>query len=200
MHIKISNIEFDVDSTPIGLDEAFERIDASMNEFQVYLSHLIVDGTQVDSSFREYLLDHLSDIKGVEVVFLAADEYLNKVVELMRIFLEKCIPTIKEVAHQFYGHHDASTWSRFSEIVTLMNQIVQIIQSLVINPDFKGKVDRFGELGQNIVGKLSELNDALVSNDMVLAADLMLYELNPFAENMYAALQELTRSERYDIH
>jgi hypothetical protein len=200
MHVKISNIEFDVENSTSGLDEAFERIDAAMDDFRVYLSCLIVDGAEVDDNFREYLLERLSDIHEVEVYFLTSDQYLHKVMNLMSTFLEKAVPAMKEVAHEFYGHHDSSTWERFNTVVEVLNQIVQTIQGLIANPDFRGKVDRFAELGENIVAELTRLNDALVSNDMILAADLLLYELSPFAENLNTALQELFRSERHDIH
>jgi hypothetical protein len=200
MRVTISDIEFDVDNTPAGVDQMLSRIDTTMQDFQVYFSHLVVDGVNISDSSREHLISQLPDIQNVNVVFLTADQYLYKVLDLMGTFLEKAMPAMQDVAHEFYGHHDGSTWERFNQLMTLLNQVVQIIHGLVANPDFRGKVGQFNELGLNIVDELVKLNDAIVSNDMILAADLLLYELQPFTENLYAALQELSRSERHEIH
>ena len=200
MRVRISNIEFTVDKTPAGLDELFSRIDDAMNEFQVYFSHLKVDGEDLSDSSRENLTAQMDKIQDVEVIFQTAEQYLMQVVRIMEHFIEQSVPVMKLVANDFYGHYDNDTWERFNLIVTIFTEIVQTIRGLVSNSDFRGKVDIFGKLGEDIVKELTALNEAIVGNDMILAADLLLYELKPFVENLHTALQELSRSERHDIH
>ncbi|GAM09658.1 hypothetical protein OR1_01938 [Geobacter sp. OR-1] len=200
MHVRISTVEFDVPNTPAGIDEMFARIDETMRDFQVYFSHLKVNDEDLPDSSRERLVEMLDDIRAVEAVFQTAEQYLLQVVGIMEHFIEKVVPVMQTVAEEFYSHYDDDTWERFNIIVTVFTEIVQTIRGLVSNADFQGKVSRFEELGEGIVHELTVLNEAIAGNDMIHAADILLYELTPFAENLLAALLELSRRERNDIN
>lgn len=200
MHVTISNLEFDLENTQAGLDELFGRINGAMKEFQVYFSHLVVDGTEVSNASREYLEQRLEDIRDVDVVILTAEQYLQQVVSIMDTFLEKAVPTMKEVADEFYGKPNDETWERFTLALQGLQSLVEIVNSVISDPSFSGKVGEFASIGARISEHLFNLRDAAEREDMTQVGDIMNYELVPFVESLHEAVGRLVDRHEPEAH
>lgn len=195
MHVTISNIKFEVENTPVGVEEMFERIDDSMKEFEVYFSHLVVDGTEVDDIPRDYVEQNLEGIRDVEVFFFTAEQYLQQVMGIMDAFLEKALPVLKEVADEFYGKPSDETWSKLDGSIKGISTLLGIINSMVSMPELTGRTERFATLGEAIGLHLENFKSAAQLNDHTLMADIIHYEIIPFIVTLHETIYKLNEED-----
>ncbi|MEI6207390.1 MAG: hypothetical protein WCP20_11440 [Desulfuromonadales bacterium] len=195
IRVTISNIVFEVNRTLPGVSKMFSQIDASMKDFDVYFSHLIVDGSEVNDEPREYMFKNLKSIRNVEVIFLTSDQYILQVMGIMDSFLGSALPALKAVANEFYGKPNDETWSRLETCLNGISSLLGIINSMVSIPELAGRTERFASLGESIGLHLDNFNNAAKLNDHTLMADIMLYEMVPFVESLHAAVSQLLERE-----
>ncbi|MDD5286349.1 MAG: hypothetical protein PHD54_10850 [Desulfuromonadaceae bacterium] len=190
--VTISNIVFEAKNSLPGLKKMFGQINEYMNDFQVYFSHLRVNGNDVTDAPFDYLVNNRQDIHEVEVVFLTAEQYMEQVLSITQTFLDNAVPTIKTIANQFYQKPDDETWKGFNVAMEGIRNIVELINQLIRDPLFSRRVDGIASLGNNLQKSLESMAGALQSGDNTLIADLLHYEIVPFMEDMHKTLNKLS--------
>ena len=200
MHVTISNIKFEVENSPSGVDELFSRIDQSMKDFGVYFSHLIIDGVDITDAPRDYITDNICEIRDIEVIFLTLEQYFEQVMGIMDSFLKNALPALKTVADEFYGKPDDETWDRFEACLNGISSLLGIINSLVSASELTGKTETFAALGESIALHLENLRIAARLNDYTLMADILYFELTKFLEKLHEATTTLMRSHDNATH
>jgi hypothetical protein len=198
--VTISNIVFEVKRTLPSIDAMFLQIEEYMKDFEVYFSHLLVDGISIDATPREYVEQNLKKIGELEVIFLTAEQYLLQVVHVMKAFLEKALPTFKTLADDFYAKPDDNTWEQFSLAMHGLGNLVNIVNSLLSNPAFSQHTKEFANIGSKIADELANLKDAAENDDMTLIGDILHYELVPFVESLHSAVEKLSASHETQTH
>jgi len=198
--VTISNIVFEVKRNLPDVEKMFLRIDESMKDFEVYFSHLIIDGVEVTGEPYVYVVENIRDICNVEVIFLTQDQYFQQVMGIMDAFLENALPSLKAVADEFYGKPDDDTWSRFEACLNGITSLLGIINSLVTIPELAGKTAAFATLGDSIGLHLENLQTAARLNDHTLMADILYFELVQFLEKLHEAVTKLVRSQDNATH
>ena len=193
MHIKIANIEFEVKNTLPGVKNLFSRIDETMKEFQVYFSHIVVDGVEISEAPLDYLKQNRKDIKEVEVFFLTMEQYIEQVTVIMNEFLQKALPVLKDVSDEFYGRPQEESWSRLDASLNGLSSLIGIINNLVSIPELVGKTASFASIGESIGLHLENLQNAALLEDYTLIADILRFELVVFLEKLGYAVAELGR-------
>lgn len=200
MHVTISNIEFEAENSQLGVEDLFSRIDGFMKEFGVHFSHLMIDGVEVTDAPYDYVMENIGDIREVEVMYLTSDQYFQQVMNIMDTFLEKAVPTLKEVADEFYGRPDDDAWFRLEACLNGLNSLLGIIHSMISGPELFGETERFAKLGESIGLHLDNLKHAATLKDYTLMADIMQYELVEFLEKLHAATGDLVRRHHDVTH
>jgi len=200
IRVTISNIVFEVKRDLPGVSEMFSRIDESMKDFDVYFSHLVVDGVEVNDAPREYVDQNLKYISEIVVIFFTAEQYLQQVMGIMDVFLESALPALKSVANEFYGKPDEATWPRLEACLNGVSSLLGIINSMISIPALAGRTERFATLGETIGLHLENFKNATRLNDHTLMADIMLYEIVPFVESLHEAVSKLVERKMSVLH
>ncbi len=200
MHVAISNIEFEVENTQQGVEVLSQRIEETMSELDVYFSHLVIDGAEVSDAPFDYVSKNLEGICNIDVLFLTVHQYLQQVLGIVDTFLEKALPTIREVADEFYASPNDETWQQFDSGMSGMSSLLGIIDSMVSIPALASQKGRFEKLGESVGGDLENLKNAALAKDYTLMADILHYEVIPFMESLHQLVTELNEEYSNVVH
>lgn len=194
LHVRISNLDFTVEKTTAGVDEMFSRIDEAMQEFQVYFSHLLVDGKELRvENPRAYCEDNFTKIEEIDVCFLTAEQFFQQVMQIMDNFLLNSLPTLKVIADDLYGSPDDETWRHFDANIEGIASMLQLINSLVALKELSGSTAIFNVLGESITIHLENLKNAAKLGDYTMMADILHFEIVPFMYEMQTAVSNMLR-------
>jgi hypothetical protein len=191
----MANLNFEVKKTPAGLDEMLSRMDQTMVDFHIYFSHLIIDGNVVTDDPKSFLEKHLNSIQDIEVCFIDAGQYLIKIIDILQTFLDKALPAIEEIAQEFYMKPSADTWERFNIALDGMKNLIGFVQNVMNDSALASKLHEISSLGASFYNDLAKLLDAAERGDNTLIADILIYEILPFFENLLQAICNI--SERH---
>lgn len=200
MRVKISDLEFEFRNTLPGMKKMFAQIDDTTTEFQVYFSHLVVDGVEVPDAPFEYVKQNLKDIREVEVAIMTANEYMLNVMGVMDSYLTNAVPGLKDMADEFYGRPDDETWQRFNDHMNGLSTLLQIIHSLLDAPGLVYDKTKFAQLGEEVGLHLENINAATRLNDYTMVADIIKYEMVSFLEQMHGAVNHIAGSQTDVAH
>lgn len=192
LHVRISNLDFTVAKTPAGIDEMSTRINEVMKEFQVFFSHLVVDGHELKAEDPlEYLKENLGGVQEIEVCFLTLEQYFQHVMQIMDDFLSKAAPSLEGLADEFYGKPDDETWAHLETHMNGINSLLGVIGNMITIPELAGKTETFATLGDSIGLHLENLKNAAQLSDYTLIADILRFELLEFLKQLLTAVQKL---------
>jgi hypothetical protein len=200
MKVTISNIVFEVKKTTLDVEKMFRTIEETMTELEVYFSHLVIDGAEVNDAPFDYVLQNLEGINNIEVCFLTVQQYLQQVLDIVDTFLERALPAIRDVADEFYGKPNDEAWLQFDNAMSGMSSLLGIINSMISIPALVSQKNRFEKLGEPIGGHLENLKNAALGKDYTLMADILHHEVIPFMESLHQLVTELNEEYRNIVH
>lgn len=182
MQLILSNKTYDFSNKLAAIDEMIQQINGALHEAQLYFSHLIIDGVTVYDQFEEYLIDHIDDIKIIEVETKNAKQFTNDLLLMGEDYLKGAIPEVSKLADEFYKGATQNTWEKFQQLLEGLQWLYQFIDTVNENPEQPYNWEQFLEVSGNLQNELQNLNEALLNNDAILIGDLISYEILPLLE------------------
>lgn len=159
-----------------------------LNEENLQMSHLIIDGVAVYQDYEDYLNEHIETIKEIVVETQQLRRLIEDTLGSAFNYLCNAKSILKALAESFYQSPVPETWNNLADLfeglgwlLDTMNRIDQIVH---LN-QYVQKYDVWNEYVQIIKGlsiQLPELEQAMVNRDHVLIGDLILYEIIPVFE------------------
>lgn len=201
MNIKIINEVFTIKNSAKQIDAVFELINKKIQESQLQVLFLVIDGVHVNDGFYAYFQEHIDTIKEVEVVCDSLSVLVNETVMSAYQYIKKAIPALKMLAEKFYQSTDINDFNNLADLfegigwlVDTQNRIDQIANLDLLIKDYQ-LWNRYVKNIKQIVLILPELEQALKQRDYVLIGDLLTYEVVPEFENCLEQLGFLTPAE-----
>ncbi len=189
MHLQIANNKFCFDNTPVGVERSFQKIDEVLSASSLYMSHLVVDGTDVIENHYDYLLEHMEEVQEVEVKVLTPQEQLFQVWWVLDNYLSQVVPETLQLAGEFYQKPDDSTWQRFITVMGGVQKLIDIITAMMADHTLANETEVVNLLARNFQDELETLKGAVERQDMTLVADILRHELVPFMEKLHREVE-----------
>lgn len=172
-------IEFE--ETPAAEEVIAKINDMLQNDF--YFSHLLVAGEEIIEDPEIYLTKNLGNIDTVEVIAVAAKEFVNELLLSGEEYAKRAVLSITTLAEEFYNAPTPNSWTELGglfEGVQWMMTMIETVRQSTVSPSNWNSVLMHSSALQEELGNLEE---ALENVDLVLIADMLQYEVLPaFAE------------------
>lgn len=190
MKLRVLDTTYKLDSNSISARDVISAIDGVLGDTEYLYSHMIVNGQEVYEEPIAYLESRsLAGIEEILVVAQTRDELFREVMISTAEYLERVIPELDDLSAQFYAGSAEGAWKAFEDLVEGMQWILHSHFMLDQNcrssaafslPAWK----RYDEAVHQLESMIGQLMSAVESEDLVLLADLLRYELSPLFRDM----------------
>ncbi|MGE4589819.1 MAG: hypothetical protein AB7E34_09635 [Acidaminococcaceae bacterium] len=197
MKLIINNKNMDFKNDISEVKSLLAAVIQALDEDNLELSHLIVDGVAVYQDFEEYLNEQIETITEIEVITLELKPLIEETLNSANDYIGNVQALLKPLAEAYYQSPESYDWKRLAELfeglgwlLDTMNRIDQIDQLhlYILNYDI------WNEYVQTLKGlytQIAELEQAMLNKDSVLIGDLILYEILPIFETAEEKLRFL---------
>lgn len=191
-------IEFE--QTP-STEEVIGKINELLqNDF--YFSHLVIDGEEILEDPEIYLIRNIGNVESIEVIVVAAQEFINNLLLSTEEYAERAIPHITTLAEMFYNNPSPTNWYDLNQLLEGIQWILSMIgvvdESIVRPSSWSEVLTNVRE----IQAELGNLEEALENTDTVLVGDILNYEILPVFEALTKEVKRIidTEGTRYDLN
>lgn len=181
--------------------EYLNLINSKLNHFNIELGYLIVDGAIINDSYEEYLREHMSEIKKIEVISDTLKSLVNNTINSAADYISRAISQILSLGNDFYATSDEKNWSALADLFEGIQWIVAMTEKIdgignldVILVNY-GIWNEYVKVVSILLNKLPDLNDAMENRDNVLIGDVLTYEIAPDFETALGKLNLLSEAE-----
>jgi hypothetical protein len=184
MQLKILGQTFEYRNDLAELEAVFQQILNMITEADKQFSHLVIDGVEVYSDFETYIAEKIHSIHTIDVVAITMDEYIRDVFQTMYSYLTRALPEIERLIDEFYHAPSENTWNRFEQMLEGVQWINKVLYLLVENP--KNPLERqvLAHVRKTLEERLRQLLEAVETEDTILIADIIQYEIMPLLKEM----------------
>lgn len=188
------------EQTPI-IEEVIEKINELLQD-QFYFSHLLADGEEILEDPEQFLVKQLVNIDSLEVIAVAAKEFINDLLLSAEEYTERSVPQITELVDEFYNNPSGENWADLSALfegVQWLTTMIETVNQSAVRPTNWDEVVTSSEALQTELGNLEE---ALENADTVLVADMLQYEILPVFESFVIEFKTIidTEGTRHDLN
>lgn len=192
LSIQEKTIEFTNDQDQI--DVIISVINEYLQQNDLKLAHLLIDGVLVCDNVSEYLVKNFSDIDKIEVVIFNPKEIVSDTLVMTYEYLTSAIPLIRGLAEEFYQHPEEKTWISLNDLFEGLQWIIESLSKIDNCGDLETAISNY-EIWNEYVKSVSILHElvpqlevVILNKDYISIADLLLYEVVPVFESMLEKL------------
>src|SRR5690606_31693568 len=153
------------------------RIFSELFQNNEIVQEVIVDGQSLSGDYNAYLLQHLSEIKQLELRAIASDQLLADITDELCSYLPRILDALDTTTDPLYGEPSQDDWGRFSQLMEGTNgvyQAVTTVKSLWDKTDPSSKiVQELALILTNIAAHLKTIEEAFGGQDYVQIADVI---------------------------
>ncbi|WP_062321996.1 hypothetical protein [Halolactibacillus sp. JCM 19043] len=179
--VKVNKVMINVEET-----EVFQFIVKKMNQLSenedLVFSHLIIDGQEVYNDHEIYINHYLHDIKLIELEMVSVEELTNDILNSLKLYLDRAVPTLELMVSEDYGEMSESFWTSIVDLADGIQAIMQFSESL--NALDSVAFHTVEEEQKQLINILPQLLDALELKDATLSFDLLSFEIVPILESL----------------
>lgn len=188
MKIIINGQTEDFENSTNTIKRVLTRIQEILDQENLELSHLVIDGIAVYQEYENYLNEKIETTTEIVAETLKLKPLIAETLDSAFAYISNAIALLKPLADTYYQSPGPEAWNRLAELfeglgwlLDTMNRIDQIdqLQLYILNYDIWNEYVQILK-GLNMV--LKELEQAMLNQDHVLIGDLILYEILPIFE------------------
>ncbi len=197
MKINILGVTKEYENNRDQIDEVFEYIEKTIEDSNLILSYLEIDGIEVYSDFEDYFLDNIKTIKEINVITRTEKEMYKEILLSTTDYIERAIPEIEILSNEFYKTPTKETWNRLLQLIDGLNWIINSFSIIDSRQNLRDLVDNYevwNIYAQNIFSLkdlISELDEIIQIRDLVSLGDILAYEVSPLFNKIKEILEKL---------
>jgi hypothetical protein len=179
---------------PGAVTRSIKYINTYLQEHNVALEAVCVDGNDVGGNYEEYLKGHKGTIVQVEVLVNPRQETIEEILQDAFDYIGRALPLLQDVAGKFAVNPDETAWSSFAQMIEGVEWIYRVSgHANQLDPGVYGfMADLMSSFGE----WLTEMDRAIANKDYGLVADLIQYELVELYEKLRDALSSHIQVEK----
>jgi hypothetical protein len=178
-----------------NLEQILSHIDTAIQ--QVQRNHEVVegvfmDGIDISMDVPGQLRVRLHEVKNVEIRSISQEQFYNNVKSELLVFVPKVIRAAESISDLFYGDPDSYSWTLFAKLTDSFSYIVQSVHSIQLylsnnepNSELLKSLRVFIEKMETC---LKEVDKSIQSQDYVMMADVIKYELEDVLNELLTIL------------
>lgn len=182
MQLNIINQNFQFHNEEESIESLLDKIKEMLEENNILLTHMVIDGVEVFTDFQDYIFKYLKDINLIEVKTKTIKEILDEMVITANEYLNRAIPDVRVLANEFYQAADDERWNRFLQLIEGVEWLLQFMSQIVDNKFIYKNWDKYMEIITRLESEMYNLEDAIKLEDSTLIADIVNYEFIPILE------------------
>lgn len=179
MELIMGNQNFQLDHAQIGVHDVFDRINDFLVKETLFFSHLVIDGEEVYGDPEDYIQEHLSTIRKVEVKTLTVMEFVGELLTSLNEYAKRGIPEIGNLIEEFYQGPIENSWLTLHQLLEGIEWIYETIKSIDATKHNISGWDDFITGAATFEAELPNLLEAIENRDNILIADIIQYEILP---------------------
>ena len=166
------------------IEDILNYVQQHLEKSEEQLSHFIVDGVDVYENQDQYLAEHIDDIQTIEVVCKTVAELVIEILLSTKEYVERALPQIEELADEFYQGPSTKSWDTFRQLLEGIQWLAHMLTSIDQSEYQPSNWNAYIHCWQQLQQQLPEVEDALVQDDTIVVADLLLYEIVPILNKL----------------
>ncbi|MBQ3390086.1 MAG: hypothetical protein IKT15_03800 [Firmicutes bacterium] len=169
--------EFDNDPEKVG--EMMDTIMLLVEADNLVVDHLLVDGVPVMNNHRQYIKEHIDEIREIEAIPAGKIDLALDNIEQIADGMEPFLPMMDILAEDFRQGVSERGWNEFENLINTMIQVDGWLKEtfmMVLDADdnsYNTKFDRIRNEYMKLYSVLHDIEDALNFDDPVKAGNLI---------------------------
>ncbi len=194
--IKAMNEVREFDNDPEKVSEMMDTILLLVEADNLVVDHLLVDGVPVMNNHRQYIKDHIKEIKEIEAVPAGKIDLALDNIEQIADGMEPFLPMLDILAEDFRQGVSERGWNEFENLINTMIQVDGWLKEtfmMVLDAEdnsYNTKFDRIRNEYQKLYSVLHDIEDALNFDDPVKAGDLIETKVKPHIAETCSRIRE----------
>lgn len=196
MRVIYNSDQLQLDNNNI-LISIFEKINELIKIKDTIFSHLIVDGVEIYEEHEAYIKERMDSIFTIEIVTRSEREMIYDSMKSIDLYLERAIPTLKELVEESYENFSSKTWNGINQLAEGMQWILNFFgtaNSVTKKPAFWVEMEDSKQICEQ---SFIQLMGAIENNDTVLIVDILSYEITPAYETLKSNLAKSIKHEEF---
>ncbi|WP_419875569.1 hypothetical protein [Candidatus Pristimantibacillus sp. PTI5] len=173
-----------------SIEPCLVQIEEILNANDVSLVLMEINGVEVYEGFQAFLIEHIQEIEHVHIKVQTEKQMMETLVITMKQYLEDALPEVKKLGDEFYQGASKTSWDKLTQLLEGTAWIVQSVQKIQTEEQFQN-CEAYIETSRSLHAELSNLEEALKNEDLVLTGDILKYEIVSIFEQL---LQTVTHT------
>lgn len=174
-----------------SLHTMVQDIESLLNERQLILTSMIVDGSEIYDDYLQYLEERAGRIKSIQVIASTRKGFRDQLLISAEQYLSRANPALKQMSSEFYRNPTDGTWVSFEQWSEGYEWIDQLFQGITEPPEQSAIWAQCQTVFTEIQPILTELEEAMKRSDYILLGDLFTYEILPRYEQVQAGISKI---------
>lgn len=179
MILTISGNKYTFGNNQVGIELLMDKIDNELINGNQFISHLVVDGTEVYDDYEEYMFEYMSEIKDVEVITMTIGEFVGNLLVSLNTYTKRAEPEISRLVTEFYQNPNEQSWVTLHQLLEGIGWIYETIKSIDNVHHEIADWNEFITIAASFEVELPNLLEAIQNKDAILIADIIQYEILP---------------------
>lgn len=200
MKLIINSKTEEFENSTSAIESMLTMIQEILDQENLELSHLIIDGIPVYQDYENYLNEQIETITVIVAETLRLKPLIEETLDSAFTYISNAIVMLKPLAVTFYQSPGPEAWNRLSDLfegmgwlLETMDRIDQIEQLQLFITDYD-IWNEYVQILRGLTGQIKELEQAMVNKDYVLIGDMVLYEIQTVFEAAAEKLRFLVSS------
>lgn len=167
---------------------AFEQIEGIINDSITnsgfYLSHMNIDGVEIFTDYEFYIEDHISHIENIKIEVKSIEEFANEILTSIYDYAQRSVSEIKILSEAFYHSPSAETWGNLHDLIEAIQWMHEAINSINNESKQPSNWNSYLSIIKEFESIFPNLMEALETQDSILTADILQYEIVPVFDNL----------------
>lgn len=201
MIINVIDIEKEFQNKESEITKIFEYINKIINEKNVFLKSMEIDGIEIYDNFYEYFLDKIEFIDKIEIKTQTINQLIDDVIYDSWEYIVKAIPLIERLSASFKKNPTEKSWQELNNLFDGIEWILETYRNIDQYKNLSELVSNY-YIWNEYVLELERLKQSLpdffvaVNNkDTILIGDILQYEINPLFESISEKLNKLAKKD-----
>lgn len=201
MIIKIIDIEKEFKNKESEIPKIFDYINQIINEKNIFLKSMEIDGIEIYDNFYEYFLDKMESINIIEIKIQTLNQLIDDVIYDSGEYIVKAIPLIERLSVSFKKNPTEKSWQELGNLFSGIEWILETYRNIDQYKNLSELVSNYYIWNEYVVEleklkqSLPDFFEAINNKDTILIGDILEYEINPLFESISEKLDKLAKKD-----
>lgn len=192
MIFELLNKKVEYNNEPASVQKIMDSLDEFANSPDYVLNSIIINNIEIYEDYYNCLMKNIDEVQTVEVILLSSEEYIGYIFATINEYVNGALSEIRKLADDFYKGASDDVWHSFQQFLEGMEWIVSV-SDVAAEKKSDCDLNLYFKIINDLKEKLLELGEAITASDLVLAADLINYEIIDVLENLIEAVNSVKK-------